>query len=443
MLDTQDRSEMAVTMAELHPQPLKGKSPRRPPVILFDPTRCTGCGECETACANRRPLDGTPAIAAIRVLKREQDGENFAIYCQHCREPLCIAVCPVHAITKGDDGIVRIDRRLCTDCGLCALACPESAPLKDPETGRIAKCDLCDGEDPACVKQCPEKALILTRGKRFGWIKLLRWPVQALAFFLLVMVFIGTFCYFRAGSVSLECPAGFLQHLAASKTLWLTGLGSAAVLMGLTLLLGRFFCGWICPFGFLLDLVGKITPKFGLPRFIKNRMIKYGVLAGAVGTSAGLGFQPFCTVCPIGSLCRSYGPNGLLTGAQMAIFPAVAALEVGERRSWCRYFCPVGAVLALAARIGLIKIVIGARQCKKFSCMRCADICPTGIIDREALREGISPKIPMAECIMCLRCVDQCPYGAAKIRFRWQKTAPGDKVISKVPHQTFEKEVQS
>ena len=421
-----------ITMEELRPRTGKRKLPRRPPVMLFDPARCTGCGECVTACANRHSLEDGPAVAAIRVLTAEKDGRNFAIYCQHCRDPLCMAVCPTRAIAKGEDGIVRIDRRLCTDCGLCALACPEAAPLKDPETGRVAKCDLCNG-DPACVKQCPEKALKLTRGKAFGWIRLLRWPVQALAFFLLVMVFVGTFCYFRAGAVNLACPTGFLQNLASSRTLWLTGLGSAAILMVLTLLLGRVFCGWICPFGFLLDLVGKVTPTFGLPRFLKNRMIKYGVLAGAVGASAGLGFQPFCTVCPIGSLCRSYGPNGLLAGVQMAIFPAVAALEVGQRRSWCRYFCPVGAVLALAARMGLIKIVIGARQCKKFSCMQCADICPTGIIDREALREGISPKIPMAECLMCLRCVDQCPYGGAKIRFRWQKTAPGEEALPAAP----------
>ena len=49
-----------------------------------------------------------------------------------------------------------------------------------------------------------------------------------------------------------------------------------------------------------------------------------------------------------------------------------------------------------------------------------------GIIDADQLREGISPVIPMTECIGCLRCVDRCPYGAAKIRFRWQKGVPGE-----------------
>ncbi len=423
MHDTTDTSTAPIDFEALRPQPDRIPAPRRPPVLLFDPRRCNGCGDCVTACAAHRAALSPGAGAAIRILDPEPGGRHFAIYCQHCREPLCLPACPTRAIEKGADGIVRIDRRFCTDCGLCALACPESAPLRDPVSGRIDKCDLCGG-DPVCVRHCDEGALRLTRGKALGWIRFLRWPVQALAFFLLVMVFAGGVCYLKAGSLSVQCPAGFLQNLASAKTLWWAGLGSAAVLVGLTVLFGRVFCGWVCPFGFVLDLVSKLVPRFRMPAFLQRRALKYGVLAGAVGAGAGLGFQPFCTVCPIGSLCRSYGPGGVFQGAQLAIVPALAALEGGERRGWCRYLCPVGAVLALAARLSLIRIVIGAPRCKKFSCMRCADVCPAGIIDRSSLQAGISPEIPMAECLMCLRCIDGCPYGAAKIRFRWQKAAP-------------------
>ncbi|ACN14548.1 iron-sulfur cluster-binding protein [Desulforapulum autotrophicum HRM2] len=409
-------------MDDIRPLPGKGKSIKHPPTIVFDPSRCTGCGTCEMVCSARQVNAIAPSFAAVKNLRSEERGNNFTVLCLHCQEPLCIPACPVRAIEKGKDGIVRINPALCTGCGICALACPEAAPMITPD-GTVRKCDLCDG-DPACVKCCPEGALTFTRGKRLGWIRWIRWPVQVLAFFMLVMVLAGTFCYFKAGSVSLACPAGFLQNLASTKILVLTGLVSASVLLVLTLFLGRIFCGFICPFGFFLDLVGKIVPKFGLPGFLKGRLIKYGILAGAVGTSAGLGCQAFCTVCPIGSLCRSYGPNGILNGFQLGVFPVVAALEMGEKRSWCRYFCPVGAVLALAAKIGVVKIVIGAQQCKKFSCMQCADVCPMGIIDKDALRQGISPEIPMSECIMCMRCIDACRYGGAKIRFRWQKTAP-------------------
>ncbi|HOO37488.1 MAG TPA: 4Fe-4S binding protein [Deltaproteobacteria bacterium] len=414
-----------IDIKDLRPLPAKKKLPRHPPVIVFNPSKCTGCSTCEMVCSNRNVDKVAPASSSIKVLRNEEEGKNFAALCLHCREPLCLEACPTRAIDKDDEGIVRIRRLFCVECGICTLACPESAPMVEPVTGKIRKCDLCEG-DPLCVKHCPEGALHFYRGKAVGWIKYLRWPVQLLSFLLLVVVLVGTFCYFTAGVVSLPCPTGTLQNIAATKHIVFASAGAALVLIVLTILLGRAFCGWVCPFGFFLDLVGSVVPKFGLPKFLKSRMIKYGILGGAIGGAAGLGFQPFCTVCPIGSICRSYGVSGVLQGAELAIVPAIASLELGQRRSWCRYFCPVGAVLALAAKIGLIKIVIGAKQCKKFSCMQCADICPMGIIDREALREGTAPKIPMDECILCMRCVDTCPYSSAKIRFRWQKTIPGE-----------------
>ena len=78
-----------------------------------------------------------------------------------------------------------------------------------------------------------------------------------------------------------------------------------------------------------------------------------------------------------------------------------------------------------------MRIEIGASKCKKFSCMRCADICPMGIIPKDRLVQGLSPRIDMAECITCLRCVSVCPHRAASVRFVWQKprtrrgTVPG------------------
>ena len=400
--------------------------PRRRPFILFDPDRCTGCGTCEAVCATRNTGKIAPASASLRVIRDDVRGRNLAVYCQHCRKPLCVEACPTRAITRGEDGIVRIDKLFCTSCGLCTAACPEAAPLRDGRTSEIRKCDLCEG-DPLCVKHCPNGALTYTRGKAFRWIKGVRWTVQLLSFVLLVMVFLGTFCYFNAGSFGLSCPTGALQNIFATGRIVLASLAGILAIFLLTVCFSRFFCGWICPFGFVLDLVDRIIPKkFGLPAFLKTRMAKYGILGGAAAGSAAFGFQVFCTVCPIGTLCRSYGQQAMFRGAEMAIVPLLAGLELTERRSWCRYFCPVGALLALFAKLHLLKIVIGAKKCKKFSCVQCAEVCPMGIIDADQLREGTSPVIPMTECIGCLRCVDRCPYGAAKIRFRWQKGVPGE-----------------
>ena len=177
------------------------------------------------------------------------------------------------------------------------------------------------------------------------------------------------------------------------------------------------------PFGFVLDIVDRVIPHklFRLPAFLRNRYNKYGVGAGALAAASLTGTQAFCVICPIGGVCRSYGLNSVMAGAEAAIIPATAALNFGESRSWCRYFCPVGATLGLAAKFGLVRIEIGATRCKKFSCMRCATVCPMGIIPEEQLVQGISPQITMAECITCLRCVGACPHGAASIRFIWQK----------------------
>lgn len=398
--------------------------PRRKPRMVFDPARCNGCGLCETACAGRDAAH--PDTSRIQVLHKDSVGTEFAVFCQQCLDPLCIKACPQRAISRDDAGIVRVDDRLCAHCGLCIEACPEAAPQRTPD-GRVVKCDMCGG-NPACVPACTEKALLYSPGKSLGWIKLLRWPVQALAFLFFVVILIGTVCSLSVGSLSFACPLGLLQNIAASKIILLTTIVAALFLIVLTLAAGRFACGWLCPFGFFLDLIGKVIPrKFRLPAPLRTRMAKYGVAAAAVGVSGAAGYQAFCTVCPIGTICRSYGFQGVVGGAELAILPAIAALEASEKRSWCRYYCPVGALLALCAKIGLVKIVIGASRCKKFSCMRCAETCPMGVVPESDLHEGVSPKLDMSECIGCLRCIDSCPHGAAKIRFRWQKTTPAEK----------------
>jgi ferredoxin-type protein NapH len=244
--------------------------------------------------------------------------------------------------------------------------------------------------------------------------------VQGAAFFLLVIVLIGTVCSLSLGDFNLTCPVGFLQEIVASQTIILTTIASALVLLALSFFLGRAFCGWLCPFGFILDLIGRFLPRFGNPKILSNRQTKYSVLAASIIGSAAVGHQVFCPICPIGTVCRSYGVKNFFLGSELAVIPVALALEMGEKRNWCRYLCPVGALFGLMAKVGLIKVVIGAQQCKKFSCMECAEVCPVGIVDKDMLREGVSPSLSMTECIMCLRCVEGCPYGAAKVRLKGQ-----------------------
>ena len=404
----------------------KSVSPRRPrrrrkDVLIFDPRKCTGCRTCEVVCSHAHTESISPSRAGISLIHLEGEGKNFCVFCQHCKDPLCVKACPAGAISQNPDGRVLLDEGLCIACRLCIMACPEGAPLEDIEARTIRKCDLCGEDRPLCEKHCPSGALTYQQGKRPGWIRFPRVLVQVVSFLLFVVILVGSFCSLAVGKISLSCPTGVLQGIAATGTVVLVTVLSTLILIGLSLFLGRVFCGWLCPMGTLLDLFDRFIPHFGFPLFLRNRWSKHSVLAASLVGSSVVGLQVFCTICPIGTICRSTGYKQFFQGYELAIVPAVAALNLGEKRSWCRYLCPVGALFSLFTWLGLVDIQIGAERCKKFSCMECADRCPTGIIDHEALREGISPRLPMNECIMCLRCVDECPYGAAKIRFRWAR----------------------
>jgi anaerobic dimethyl sulfoxide reductase subunit B (iron-sulfur subunit) len=96
-----------------------------------------------------------------------KDSFSYAvsIACNHCIAPACMAVCPVDAIIKRDDGIVFIDNSACIGCGACVTACPYGEPYISTVTGVAQKCDFCrslidKGENPACVDACPMRCLL-------------------------------------------------------------------------------------------------------------------------------------------------------------------------------------------------------------------------------------------------------------------------------------------
>lgn len=434
--------DMAKSLAG--PLAVRHRAAKKLHTLLFHPERCIGCGLCRSVCGGREDALAAPDKARVQLYGNTARGGSYAVFCQHCLNPRCVEACPQGAMARDARGVVSINKALCVNCGMCMDACAEAAPLRAP-AGDIRKCDLCGG-NPLCAPACPTGALEYTRGKAARWIGMLRWPVQVLSFLLLVVVLVGTVCSLSIAAFDISCPTGVLQNIFSAKVLLLASVGSALALVALSLVAGRLFCGWICPFGFVLDCVDTLiglkppAPKYEQKKsalsglvparlrelsLFANRSNKYGVLAGAAAASAIAGNQAFCTVCPIGAVCRSYGVQSALGGAELAVIPLIAAMNVGAKRSWCRYFCPVGAVFALVSRFAPVYIEIGADRCKKFSCQRCAEVCPMGIISENRLQAGEKPVISKAECIMCLRCVDICPYKAAKLRFGRQPRETG------------------
>jgi len=166
----------------------------------------------------------------------------------------------------------------------------------------------------------------------------------------------------------------------------------------LALVFGRVYCGWVCPFGALSELLGRLTgtpvkPDAGLDR--RLRWIKYGVLLAipiafvAVQDNAVLAFEPFADVF-----------TGTLGGTSLVRVAWLLLLLLGSLlvfRFFCRYFCPAGAAMAFVSRFRLI----GRRKPKGcFECAECPIRCP--------MAAGNEPAAEDAECMGTLHCAT-CP----------------------------------
>jgi anaerobic carbon-monoxide dehydrogenase iron sulfur subunit len=136
-------------------------------MLSLDPTKCTGCKECEIACSKRHGGFNDSVVSRIPVIS-EGNGSGFYLptTCQHCEDPPCLSICPNKAIYRDNDlNRVMIRSNLCIGCRMCVSACPFGAMGFNPDSGLAFKCDLCDG-DPACVRACEPKALDYVEGHR-------------------------------------------------------------------------------------------------------------------------------------------------------------------------------------------------------------------------------------------------------------------------------------
>jgi polyferredoxin len=183
---------------------------------------------------------------------------------------------------------------------------------------------------------------------------------------------------------------------------------------------GRAVCGWACPIGLLQRITGKVPRKikklFPVTRKIGQskiepffRYIKYVLLIGlVVVTPIFIGFM-FTDVCPIGYLVGSipisalnpggFSPNEFFYMA-LGIFILFLILIFTIERGWCRYFCPIGAMLAPFNKISALKVTVNKDEC--VHCNLCSnEACPMGIdvpnMDRDP------------ECILCGKCIEACP----------------------------------
>jgi len=186
---------------------------------------------------------------------------------------------------------------------------------------------------------------------------------------------------------------------------------------------GRAVCGWACPIGLIQRGTGRIARKFKKYSIIKKlgqhkierylRYAKYVLLIGLVFvTSYLIGFI-FTNICPVGFLTGTipililnpgkYVPNYFFPVA-LIIFILFLVLIFLIERGWCRYFCPVGALLAPFNKISFLHISVNKEKCTQ--CDICSYACPMGIDVPNMHRDP--------ECILCGKCVTACPQKRIK-----------------------------
>jgi formate dehydrogenase iron-sulfur subunit len=138
--------------------------------LLFDSTRCIGCGGCTAACKeqNNLPLPIEPVTTAYTwTIVEKRDGAFVRRLCMHCLEPTCVSVCPVGALQKSASGGVDYDAGKCIGCRYCIMACPFGVPKYqwDRAIPIVGKCVLCPdrvkaGLATACAAVCPTGATL-------------------------------------------------------------------------------------------------------------------------------------------------------------------------------------------------------------------------------------------------------------------------------------------
>lgn len=229
----------------------------------------------------------------------------------------------------------------------------------------------------------------------------------------------GLNCY-SCPAASGACPIGAFQAVAGSSkfgfSYYITGF---LILVGV--LLGRFVCGFLCPFGWLQDLLHKIPGrKISTGRLKPLTYMKYAVLIGTVillpalmTNDVGMGDPYFCKyICPQGVLegalplaAANAGIRsalGTLFTRKLIILMAVGILSVVFYRPFCKWVCPLGAFYGLMNKVALLGVEVDRGKC--VSCGRCAEVCKMDVDITRTPNHG--------ECIRCGKCVTVCPVDA-------------------------------
>jgi len=204
-------------------------------------------------------------------------------------------------------------------------------------------------------------------------------------------------------------------HQSFSNALWPQVIEVIAIIP-ITIILGRFFCGWMCGFGSFSDFIYGIRSKLFKTKWRINeradawmKYIKYVILGGLIAIVWSFNVSLFSTSSPwdaFGMLATvgktpdfSYVVSNLTIGFAILVVIAVASLFI--ERFFCRYLCPMGAIFAIFSKLRIAKVKKPSAQCGK--CRICTMNCAMGI---PLYKMDV---VNSVECINCMKCVSACP----------------------------------
>ncbi len=234
-------------------------------------------------------------------------------------------------------------------------------------------------------------------------------------------------------------PFAWLEQAAASHSPTLESVIAVGVVFILYSILGRFFCGWVCPMDLLFSLFERKVNKPTGPRLSRphraskaEKTIPVVMMVVYLALSVKLGQPFFTTVSPVAGATKLgefvvgilANVPGAAVGLAMAaatmvgfalIVNIVAEYVFGVKRFWCRYVCPIGNLYGhVMNRYSPLRIKVNNPD-KCLGCNICSMACPMSIDLLEYIKSG--KDVRDYRCFHCGRCVEACPHGVLSLGF--------------------------
>ena len=167
------------------------------------------------------------------------------------------------------------------------------------------------------------------------------------------------------------------------------------VMLTLSFLFGRFYCGYLCPVGAVQEIGSYVpVPKIHLKNKIMPGLFRWAFFFEFIGAAIFLSL----------GILRLFGIRDffyLVFTTGFFVFLVIIGLSFFLYRPFCRLFCPFGALVSVPAMVSRFKI---QRTDQCIECKKCEQACPTNEAKRADLK---------AECYLCHRCLDVCPVEGA------------------------------